>query len=58
MPGLDCCAGFSLAAMRRDYCPAVGRRLLTAVASPVVEHRLESMWAQRTWLPGSQAQAQ
>ena len=40
--GLRCCAGFSLAAESRGSSLYVARGLLTAVASPVVEHGLYS----------------
>ena len=38
--GLHCCAGFSLVAVSGGYCLVAVLRLLTAVASLVVEHRL------------------
>ena len=38
--GLHCCAGFSLVVVSWAYCLVVGCRLLTAVASLVVEHWL------------------
>jgi len=38
--GLRCCVGFSLAAGSRGYSLVPMDRLLTAVASLVVEHRL------------------
>ena len=38
--GLGCAHGLSLVAVSRGYPPAAACRLLTAVASPVAEHRL------------------
>ena len=39
MLGLCCCTGFSLVSGSRGY-SSCGVRALTAVASPVAEHRL------------------
>ena len=40
MLGLHCCAGFSLAAENRGHSLVAVHRLLIAMASLVVEHRL------------------
>ena len=45
MLGLHCCSGFSLAAVSRGYSLVVELRLLIAVASLVVEHRLKGVGA-------------
>ena len=51
--GLHCCQGFSLVADSGGYSLVAVRRLLIAVASLVVEHRLQSMQAQQLWLQDS-----
>ena len=43
--GLGCCMGFSLVAVKRVYPLVEACRLLTAVASPVIEHRILSTQA-------------
>ena len=43
--GLCCSVGFSLDAADEDYSLVVVCKLLTAVASPVAEHRLHGTWA-------------
>ena len=45
MLGLHCCSGFSLDAVSRGYSLVVELRLLIAVASLVVEHRLKGVGA-------------
>jgi len=48
MLGLHCCVGSSLVAEGRGYSVVVVQRLLTVVASLLVDHGLSScgMWAQ------------
>ena len=45
VPGLRCCAGFSLVLESRGYSLAAVLRLLVAVASLVAEHGLWVTWA-------------
>ena len=42
---LHCCAGFSLVAVSGGYCLAAAHGFLTAVASLVMEHSPEDVWA-------------
>ena len=42
VPGLRCCVGFSLAVVSSSHSPVVVCRLRTVVASPLVEHVLQS----------------
>ena len=53
MLSLHCCEGFSLVVEGGSYSPGEGRGFLAAVASLVVEHRLQGLRAQSFWLPGS-----
>ena len=48
----------SLVVASGSYSPVAGRGLLVAVASLVVEHRLQGTWAQELLFQGSRAQAQ
>ena len=43
--GLHCCLGFSLVAVSRSYSLVVLCRLLIVVASLVVKHWFQVMWA-------------
>ena len=58
MLGLHCWWAFRQSSEQGDDAPVVVRRLLIAVASLVVEHRLDSMRAQQLLCPGSRGQAQ
>ena len=53
--GLCCCADFSLVVMKRSYSLVAVHRLLVAVASLVVEHRLQGTWASAVPAPGLQS---
>ena len=50
--GLCCCSRLFLVAESGGYSLAAVQRLLTAVASPVEEHGLCSMWASVVMAPG------
>ena len=58
MLDLRCCAGVSLVGASRGYSLVVVPGLLIEVASLIVEHRLQDMWAQLLWFPGSRELAQ
>ena len=50
--GLHCCTGFSPVVVSRNYSLALACKLLIAVASLVVEHRLQGSWASVVTAPG------
>ena len=56
--GYSLLQGFSVVAESGDYSLVVVPGLLIEVASLIVEHRLQDMWAQLLWFPGSRELAQ
>ena len=50
--GLHCCTGFSLVAGSRSYSLVVVCRFLIAVASLVVEHRIQGLQTSVVVVPG------
>ena len=55
MLGLHCCASFSLVAASQGYSLVAVHSLFISVASLAVDHRLQALWLQWLWTPGSRA---